>query len=318
MPRIAQPVDLRLLCKVSRLYYESNLTEREIAHRLQLSRPKVSRLLKQARAEGIVQIGVLSPPGVYPDLEDRLERRFELQEAIVVEASDVASQEGVSREVGAAAARHLQETLGGTSTVGLSWGRTLQAMVASLRPQRRESAHVVQIIGGLGEPTAESHATGLCRRIASILNCRLTLLPAPGIMSSRQSKEALLSDSHVQAALKLIAHIDVAYVGIGVAAPSSVLMRDGSIISGDELATLTAQGAVGDIALRFFDGSGRPIRSDVDERVIGVSLEQLKQIPRVVGVAGGPQKEAVIRGALLGGYVDVLITDQGTAERLLA
>jgi len=317
MPRNRREKDARLLSKVSKLYYEQGLTELELADKLCLSRSKVSRLLQQARDEGLVRITILSPPGIYSDLEYQLESKFKLKEVMVIETSEAASQETVSKEIGVAAASYLQRTLRDGDIIGISWGTTLNAMIASLQPHSPQDVHVVQIIGGLGPPEAEVHATDLCRRMARLLNGKLTLLPAPGIVDSQQVKKAFLSDSHVQKAFDLFPQINVAYVGIGAPTPTSVVMRDGSIMSHGELDDLLNKGAIGDIALRFFDAYGQPIHSELDDRVIGITLKQLKQIERVVGVAGGPQKEAVIRGALLGGLVDVLITDHVTAMRLL-
>jgi len=317
MPRLSQPNDMRLLDKVSRLYYEQEFSEGEIAGRLHLSRSKVSRLLKKARELGVVQITVVSPPGFYPALESGLEKRYGLQEAIVVGVSDPESSEAVARELGVVAARHLQQVIREGDVIGISWGRTLNALIANLNPSRPMNNHVVQIIGGLGPPTAEIHATDLCRRMASALNCGLTLLPAPGIVASPQVKQALLLDRYIQQALSLYSSINLAFVGIGAPTPDSVVMRDGSIMNQAELDELLEKGAVGDIALRFFDAQGRAICSDLDERVIGITLEELQRVQCVVGVAGGTEKTAVIRGALLGGYVNALITDQSTAMNLL-
>ncbi|MCX8025911.1 MAG: sugar-binding transcriptional regulator [Thermanaerothrix sp.] len=317
MPRPKQEEDLRLLTKVSKLYYEENLTQDEIMERLQLSRSKVSRLLQRARERGIVKITVMSPPGLFPDLEAELENRYRLSEAIVVEARDPQSQSLVSRELGIAAANYLLRTLQDNDVIGISWGTTLSYMVAALQPRPTPGAHVVQIIGGLGPPESEVHATDLCRRLAQLLQCRLTLLPAPGIVDHVEAKEAILSDSHVRHAFSLFSRINVAYVGIGAPTPDSVIMRDGSILSWDVLDDLLKRGAVGDIALRFFDAWGHPIISEVDQRVIGITLEQLRQIKRVVGVAGGPQKIEVLRGALRGRLINVLITDHATASQLV-
>lgn len=317
MPRPKQEEDLRLLTKVSKLYYEENLTQDEIMERLQLSRSKVSRLLQRARERGIVKITVMSPPGLYPDLEAELENRYQLSEALVVEARDPQSQALVSRELGIAAANYLLRTLQDNDVIGISWGTTLSYMVAALQPRPTPGAHVVQIIGGLGPPESEVHATDLCRRLAQLLQCRLTLLPAPGIVDHVEVKEAILSDSHVRHAFSLFSQISVAYVGIGAPTPDSVIMRDGSILSWDMLDDLLKKGAVGDIALRFFDAWGHPIISEVDQRVIGITLKQLRQIKRVVGVAGGPQKIDVLRGALRGRLINVLITDHVTASQLV-
>lgn len=318
MPRPSLPKDPQLLSKVSRLYYEQELSEAEIAKRLHLSRPKVSRLLKEARRVGIVQIHVTPPPGIHTELESELERRFGLREAIVVEVGEPYYDQSVPRTLGAMAARHLQETLNVGDTIGVSWGSTLNAMVAAIQPQRNTKTRVVQLIGGLGHPTAEVHASELCRRMANALQAELIPLPVPGIMHSSQAKAAVLADGYIQRALSMFEQINVAYVGIGSPTPDSVLMRDGTIMSPQELAEVQEKGAVGDIALRFFDAQGRPVQSDLDERVIGICLEELRQIDRVVGVSGGLKKLDAVRGALLGKFINILITDRVLAEAILA
>ena len=317
MARLLPNEELRLLSKISKLYYEEGLTQDEIVQKLNLSRSKISRLLQQARERGIVQISVISPPGIYSDLESRLERRYHLHEAVVVEAREPDSQPAVSREVGLGAAAYLQRTISSSDVIGITWGTTLGNMVFGMQPRPTPGAQVVQINGGLGRPEAEVHATELCRRLARLLDCNLTLLPAPGIVDNQEIKRAFLSDSHVQRALELFDRLTVAFVGIGSPTPDSVVMRDGSILTRDELGDLVSKGAVGDIALRYFNAHGEPIQSEIDQRVIGITLKQLSGVNRVVGVAGGPQKVTAIRGALRGGLINVLITDHITAGLLL-
>ncbi|GIK64679.1 MAG: DNA-binding transcriptional regulator [Chloroflexota bacterium] len=318
MPRPVSQPDLRLLAKVSCMYYEQKLTQQEIAQRLHLSRPKVSRLLQQAEEAGIVQIIIKTPSGVlHADLEARLEQMFGLLEVFVVDVEAGASQEIISRRVGAAAAAYLQRTVEAGDTIGFAWGTTLNGMVSALTPIEVKNVHVVQLIGGLGPPESDLHAAEVCRRLAHLLNAKLTLIPAPGIVGSEEMKEIVLADSYVQSAFRQFSAINVAYLGIGVPSPDSVMMRDGSIITEEELAMLKAKGALGDIVLRFFDKQGQHIRSDVDSRVIGITLEDLSKIERVVGVAGGPLKDEVVLGALRGGLINVLITDAGLATRIL-
>ncbi|TRZ48606.1 sugar-binding transcriptional regulator [bacterium] len=317
MARKPLPVDLRLLSKVSRLYYEQNLTQNEISERLHLSRPKISRLLQQALDVNVVKITVHSPPGVYADLEDQLEKCFHLQEVVVVDAANLDSQNSVSHELGIAAASYFQNTIQHRDIIGLAWGSTLSAMVNTLQPMEVKDAHVVQMIGGLGMPESEVHATSLVRQLTRLLNSKLTLLNAPGIIDNVNVKEVILSASYMQAVLHLFSQINVAYVGIGAPTKDSVVMRDGAIMSQADLDALLKKGAVGDIALRFFDIEGQPVISELDARVIGISLEQVKKIPRVVGVAGGPQKHEVVCAALKGGFIDVLITDEQTARFVL-
>lgn len=318
MVKLSPLYETRLLVKVSKLYYEEGLSQDEIVARLNLSRSKISRLLQQARNEGIVQISVVTPKHLFPNLENELEKHFGLHEALVVESQAGDSVESIQHELGIAAAGYLERSVGPTTTLGISWGATLHSMVAALRTKHLPQVHVVQIIGGLGQPEAEVHATDLCRRLARALGAQLTLLPAPGVVASQQARAVLMEDTYIRRAVEMFERLDIAFVGIGAPTPDSLLLRDGSILSRQELDDLLQKGTVGDIALRFFDAQGQPIQSEIDQRVIGITLEQLKRSRRVVGVAGGPGKFAAILGALRGKFINVLITDSLTAEKLLS
>ncbi len=314
--KILSPEELRLLTKVAKLYYNVGLNQDEIVQRLHLSRSKVSRLLSQAREVGVVKISVITPPGIYSDLETQIENRFRLEEVIVAEVRQPEEQESVTRELGNAAAAYMERIVKENLVIGFSWGSTLSAMADALTPYATQNIHIVQIIGGLGRPEAEMHATLMCQKIARTLSSSLSLLPAPGMVDNARTREAYLSDTYVQEALGLFEKIDIAFVGVGAPTPNSVMIRDGSIISPQQLEALCASGAVGDIALRFFDSHGQPVITEVDEQVIGIHLNQLKKIKHVVGVTGGPEKIAAILGALRGGLIDVLITDHVTAQQL--
>jgi DNA-binding transcriptional regulator LsrR (DeoR family) len=145
----------------------------------------------------------------------------------------------------------------------------------------------------------------------------VTFLPAPGILGSQQAREILLNDASVGEVIKLFDSVSLALVGIGTVEPSPLLASSGNIFSYEELTLLREHGAVGDVLVRFFDSQGRPVHTALNNRVIGMSLEQLKRVKRSVGLAGGKRKHKAIRGALLGGLVNVLITDRFTAELLV-
>ena len=125
------------------------------------------------------------------------------------------------------------------------------------------------------------------------------------------------ADQFVKNALALFDKVTLALVGIGSVAPSKLLASSGNVFSTDELEMLRTQGAVGDLCLRFFDAQGQPVHTPLNERVIGISLDQLKKVQRSVGIAGGKRKTAAIQGALAGGWINVLITDHFTARRLV-
>ncbi len=311
--------DQRLLVRVARLYYESRLTQPQIAEQLNLSQAKVSRLLKQALAQGVVHITITSPPGVHATLEEEVRRRFELREAIVVDTAGD-SELSLMRDLGAAAAFHVETTVRPSDIVGISsWSSTLLAMVNAMRPIRSaQGITVVQSLGGVGDPGAEVHATELTRRMARLLHGAPVFLPVPGIVGSSEARRVLESDEFVARALELFPKLTVALVGIGALEPSQLLAQSGNVFTPAELLDLGQHGAVGDVCLRFFDQHGKEIHGTLGDRVIGLSLDQLRHVPRSIAVAGGRRKLSAIRGALEGGLVKCLITDRETAEALVS
>jgi len=310
--------DLRLMSKVSSLYYLRGLNQREIADRLHLSRPKVSRLLQQARDRDIVQISVASPENNFVDLEATFEDRFDLDEVLIAPSGPPDSNGDTTflkRQIGAAAAGYLRRTVQNGDVLGITWGTTLQAMMQSLQPVETNDVHVVQTLGGVGPPEADAHAADLSRRLAKLLDGRLTALPTPGIVDSPEAREVLLADRHTQAALELFPDLTTAYVGIGALSTNPIFEEDPAV-SKETHDDLVASEAVGDIALRFFDTNGNTVETPLHDRLIGITLDQLQETECVVGVAGGPQKVDAIHGALRGSLVDVLITDHTTATKI--
>ncbi|MEX2601890.1 MAG: sugar-binding transcriptional regulator [Balneolaceae bacterium] len=320
MSRPVDPLDLRLISKVSSLYYHRDLNQQEIASRLQLSRPKVSRLLKRARELGIVQISVTLPENHFIDKEIRIEKKFRLKEVVIVEgeaAEDEHSVQALKRQLGVASATYLQRTLTGDETIGVTWGTTLQSMVESLNPTPAEDVHIVQTLGGVGPPEAKAHATDISRRLSGLFNCQLTLLPAPGIVDSKEARDILLADRRVKHTLGLFQNLTTAFVGIGALETNPVLAKGSHEISGELIQDILNSGAVGDIGLNFFGPDGQEIPTRFREQMIGITLKELKLTETVVGVAGGREKYRAILGALNGGHIDVLITDHHTADKLI-
>ncbi len=310
--------ELRLMAKVARMYHTQHLRQTEICARLNIHQSTVSRLLKRAEREGIVRTTVSLPPGTHTETESALQERFGLTDAVVVDCLEDEAQ--IAQDLGAAAAFYLETTLRPRDIVGISsWSAALLAMVDSMRPsQRWKETRVVQILGGVGSPSAEVHATQVTRRLAALIGGEATLLPAPGVVGSKEARDVLLSDRFVRETLGFFPQITLALVGIGATEPSRALASSGNVFSESELKLLASKGAVGDICLRFFDCNGRAVNTKLNDRVISMELEQLRAVPRVVGVAGGARKRAALEGALAGKLIDVLITDLASAQHLLA
>ena len=191
-------------------------------------------------------------------------------------------------------------------------------MVDAMRPsQCALGAKVVQILGGVGNPGAQVHATQLTQRLASLIGGSPVLLPALGVVASPRARNVLLKEPYVEEAMAYFGKLDLALVGIGALEPSKLLSSSGNRFSPSELRELQSHGAVGDICLRFFNARGEPVRTPLNDRVIGIDLNHLRRVSRVVGVAGGSRKVRAILGALRGRWINVLITDCDTARALL-
>lgn len=305
----------KLLYKLAKAYYEDGLTQSQIGKRFGLSRIKVSRLLHQAREEKLIQINIIPPGKSNADLERALEVAYGLDEAVIVSPNGYEKQI-IVHELGPAAADLLLRCLKGDEVLAISWGSTLLSVVEALPVKNWPQMKVVQIMGGLGRPEAEVHGTDIARRMAQAFGAKPRLLAAPGIVSSKMVRDALLADPQISDTLALVAKADIAVVGIGVPVPDSVVMQAGALLP-EEVTQLKAKRAVGDIALRFFDAGGRAIQHELNDRLIGLDLDQIRRIPRVIGVAGGVEKLEVIRAALRGKLINVLVTDDRIAIRLL-
>jgi len=312
--------DHYLMTKAARLYYEENLTQASIGKRLGLSRQKTQRLLQRALQNGIVHIMIEPMTGGHAELERELTQRYGLHEAVIVETTDYDNQNTVAREVGAAAADFLSRAVKSSERITMSWGDTLLQMVNACfhRPSPRvRDVTVVQGLGALLDPNTDMHAAQLVRRLAAWLAGQAVILPAPGLAGTSLAVRALRGDVYVREALRQAREATLAIMGIGAPRQDSLLVREGDIVKWPELAAVMEQGAVGDLSLRYFDHAGRQVPSALDDRVIGLTLAEIKQIGTVAGMAGGRSKFEAIRGALNGNLLQVLITDHVTAKRVV-
>jgi len=311
--------ELRLMVRVARMYYERDISQSAIAKQLGLSQSTVSRLIQRARQEGVVRTSISVPQGVYTELEERLIEKYALRDAIVVDSIRGDDEKVITRELGAAASYYVESVIKPNAVIGLSsWSSTLLALVDALHPvPRKADIRVLQILGGVGNPSAETHANRLTSRFADLVGGTAVYLPAPGIVGSEAARQVLFDDVYVRQALEMFDQVSLALVGIGTVQPSGLLAASGNIFSDEELRLLRSNNAVGDILLRFFDNDGNALKTFLDNRVVSMSLEQLRKVDRAIGVAGGRRKFDAIRGALRGRWINILVTDHFSAERLV-
>jgi DNA-binding transcriptional regulator LsrR (DeoR family) len=309
--------ELRLIARVTLMYHEWEMRQSEIANQLGLSQATVSRLLNQAKEEGIIRISINLPNGVYTELEEQLIKKFKLRDVIVVDSLED-NENLIQRDIGAAAAYYLESIIKPNEVIGISsWSGTLLELVDSLQTiQSKQGIKVVQILGGVGNPSAEAHATRLTSRMAQLVKGDAVYLPVAGVLASEAARDILLADEVSQQAIQLFDQVTIALVGIGALDPSPLLAQSGNIFAPEEYDLLRNAKAVGDILERFFDQNGNIVKTGLENRVISMTLEQLSKVNRAIGVAGGKRKYDAILGALRGGWINILVTDHFTAKRL--
>ena len=295
-----------LLAQVGALYYLDGLTQAEIARRLRLSRPKVSRLLCAARDEGIVRIVVKPPRDVLAMLETELEQRFELREVRVAPLASGRSPEWARRQIGAAAAADFSRSTRSGHAVGLAGGVLIASMIDAARPMATSDVRVVQGLGWESAASSQRTLMDLVRELAHRIEGAASVLPAPSVVASDAVRRELEADPHIGDTLEKLGRLDTLYVEL--ASSKSDVVNSTPAEAGSL--------PVGHIALRHFDRAGRLLGASADGHVLGITVEQIRRARHVVALAHSPANAHAIVAALRTRLIDTLITDELTARAI--
>lgn len=316
MHATANRKDVELLVEIARMYYEYGLGQQEIAERVGLSRSRISRMLTRAREAGIVQVTIVDPFREESLLAQELQARYGLKRAIVCPVPR-SSRAPLAWHLAQAAARLLREIVRDGAIIGVCGGTTMLEVARALRPLKRKNVSVVQLEGTLsGKGEALIHGNEIALLFSRAFAATPFFLSVPAIVEHEQVKEALLSDRNVAKVLDMGKAANIAAFSIGRPDRSSLLVQAG-YFSPEEMDSLVAAGAVGDLCSRFFAEDGSICDESLNRRTIGLELQDFMHKDFSVAVAGGPQKVAGIRGALRGRFANVLVTDEATARQLL-
>jgi deoxyribonucleoside regulator len=315
------PVDHRnlsdedhLIMKVLRLYYGHDLTQAEVAQRMGFSRPKVSRLLAEGRARGLVKIEIAEPTGDFAPLEIALENRYGLSEALVVSSKE--GRRATELAAGMAGGAILARVCTRATVLGIAWGMSLRALADALPIRAFMCSKVVPLVGGMGRTEAALHSNHVCATLAEKLYVDSLDLAAPAIAPSSRSRTELMKMPGIEDVLAEGAACDVAVVGIGGILPTSTMVGAGYFTL-EEFLQLGDRGAVGDVCCHFLDASGSPCLPGFSKRVVGLTLDQVQAIPKVIGIATGAEKATGVAAVLRGGYLAALVCDRELAQALL-
>ncbi|PAV30888.1 transcriptional regulator [Virgibacillus profundi] len=305
----------RLMVKVAKLYHYEGWTQAEIARKQNVSRPVISKLLNAAKKEGIVEIYIKDETLHTVELEQQLEKKYGLKEVIVVSTAGY-TQEMAKRQLGKTGASYITRNSAKIKSLGISWGSTLLSLIEEYPYERREDIHIVPIIGGMGSNYVKLHSNQLAFQLAQKMNASCSYLYAPAIVESDDLKERLVNTKDVAHVLEEGRNVDMAVVGVGNPFKDSTLEKMGYLEESD-LSSLRKVGAVGNIGSSFFNAVGEEIDHPLNDHFIGLNVEEIKEIPEVIGIVEGSHKLESIEAVLKGEYLNVLITDDRTAQALV-
>ena len=306
-----------LLAKVAAMYYEGEMTQNDIAAALELSRVKIYRLLKEARDTQIVRILIDWPIKRSGVLETQLVERFGLDRALVLQtgATDSAL---LLRQIAQLAARYLEGVLVDRASMSICFGSTTYEVISAIRMDFHANIKVMQATGSLSHALKEFDSSALTRQLAQKLGGEALYLSSPLLADNAEAAAVIREQAVVGHTLEQVRRADIALVGIGDLDPATSGFVRAGVADSQQLRAYRECGAIGDMAWQIFDSTGQLFPCELNQRIIGVTLAELRAVPQTIAVAVGLNKAAAICGALRTGVINVLCTDEETAARVLA
>lgn len=305
-----------IMAEVASLYFEKQLSQKEIADRFYFSRSKVSRLLTRAVEEHIVEITVHYPMERISVLEAAVRASFPLNHVIVIKSFDT-SYHALLRMVGKAAARYIDEHLPDNGSIGISWGETVYSTIEAMEPVRGKNLRVIQLMGTAEDCHSSAYDTPeLLRKMVDKYGGSYSQIYSPLVVENDIVRNSLMKEPLIYRVLKEAREVNMVLTSVGEFYNSRTRAWE-SHFTPSVKQGLEAAGTVGVLLAHFIRIDGTLASPKLDKKVIGISLEELRQIKDVILAAGGEQKAKTVLGALRGGYINTLIVDERLAKKLL-
>jgi DNA-binding transcriptional regulator LsrR (DeoR family) len=298
-----------LMIMIAKMYYFENMSQQQIAHKVNMSRSNISRILKVCRDMGIVEIRINEVSVRLFEVKKKLKNRFGVKNIIITPRAD--DKDANLENIGIAAAGYLEDILEEGMSVGLGWGSSIYKMVKAYPSKIVNGLDIVQLMGGTRIKEAHKDGVQLVLDFAKKTGGEPHILNAPLLVNNKQLKELLIEEGGIKEHLGMIKKIDVAIVALGTNTPENSAMV--SFITKEQSKELCDKGLFSHILGQHIDINGQIGDIDLNERVVGIDLKNFKTIGEKIGIAGGEEKVKAIVSGLMGGFIDTLITDEKTA-----
>lgn len=308
--------DNELLTEIAVAYYQDEITQEEIAKKFGISRIKVGRLLKRAKEEGIVEINVRYHPVFSTRLEQQMMERFPISRALI--ALDHQDEEEQRRQVAALVSNYLAMSLKDDMVLAVGQGRNVAAIADHVGRVTERNCKFICGIGGTHRPGDAINADHISRRLAKKFGGSSETLYAPAYVENRALKDAFMQNGTIKETLDRARKADVALVGIGDMNENSYMVKLGWFTPHEIIDASLNQGVIGDIAgYDFFNAQGQHVDTVMNDRVIGLSIDELRKIPCVIAIASENTKALAILGALRTGAIDIIATSALNVRTIL-
>ncbi len=304
----------RLMVEVCRLCYEEGLSQKEIASKLNISRPQISRIMRSAREKGILTINILNPFSEELKLEQALIKNYGLKHAFVSDLGTGSSSDQFAYFAKQCAIQ-LDQYITDNSRVGVMSGKTLGAVAAAMQPIQKKNLHFIPLVGAIGSIGNDWSANAIARILAFKADASYSVLNAPILIQNKVSRNILIKEPNIAKVLKEGEECDLAIVGIGQISTRSTAYLSGAFTD-DDLITLKNSGAAASVSISYLNKEGNIINSEITDRSIAWPLKK-RPNTKILAIVTGQSKTEALRAALRSGYIDILMTSVPLAQAVL-
>ena len=306
-----------LLVRVAWFYYKDDLTQNDIARLLGLSRASIGRLLDRARKVGLVSVNLNSEYLNAFDLSSQLRKKFGLIDVLVVPdyEKEPLDHRVINARIGLGGAQFISNFLQSGSSLGVGFGDTVSRVITATSFGAVGSVHLIALTGGVNGYLRTVMSSRVDLATDSEVTT-VTVIPGPIVVSTPAMAEDLKREPIISDILQRAREGDLAVVGVGTPSSDATLVQMGYMTPAGAR-EIKKMGVVGDILGQYYDAQGQIVDHPIHKRRIAIDLNDLRAIPKVIGVAGGLHKTEAILGALRGRFLDVLVTNEQVATRLL-
>lgn len=301
--------------KIATMYYVEGMTQAQIARKMGVSRSLISKILLDAKEDGIVEIFIHSKSAYTVQLERQLEEKYDLKNVIVVDTYNL-NQYEISKMASQEAALYLQKISKQIDTLGVSWGKSLRGLVDHYPFTNQSNVTVIPLIGGMGEDFVDIHSNQLSYDLAHKMRGTAKYLYAPALVSNSGIKQELQNNQAIRAVLEAGKKVDIALVGLSNPYKPNTMLEIG-YINEEDVVGLHESGAVGDVNSRFYNEDGEEVDSKINQHVLGLNLDDLKNIPLVMTIVYEMDKVSALKVAVEQKLVNILVTSDQIAMKLL-